>query len=110
MAQLTRLQRLNLCTHSYSSGSLSCLSAMAGSLTRLHLSSAHGPSAGLAVLTRLQHWECRINNEAATQALAGALPHLAGLTCLVRQCGLLLGLRYIKANTVHMASWPSPML
>ncbi|KAI7837487.1 hypothetical protein COHA_008678 [Chlorella ohadii] len=85
VAQLTRLQRLNLCTHSYSSGSLSCLSAMAGSLTRLHLSSAHGASAGVAVLTRLQHWECHINNEAAAQALAGALPHLAGLTYLIVQ-------------------------
>jgi hypothetical protein len=80
--QLPRLQRLELEGCAYSGGSLSHLSALGSSLTRLDVS-AEGTAAVLAALTRLQHLDSRIESETARQTMTAALPHLTGLTCLV---------------------------
>ena len=85
VTQLPRLQRLRLEYSRYSSDSLSQLSALAGSLTRLDmLQVKYIPAAGVAALTRLQHLKWSVHDEADVQSLAGTLLHLTGLTCLVR--------------------------
>ena len=84
LAQLPRLQRLKLCECGYSADSLSPLSALAGSLTRLEVSGTWLPAASLAALTRLQQLHFDICRWPAVLATAAALPHLTGLTCLVR--------------------------
>lgn len=67
----------------YAADSLAWLSGLAGSLTRLDLDFTPVPADVLATLTRLQHLEQGIEDEAGALAVAGALPHLTGLTCLV---------------------------
>lgn len=83
MSQLTRLQRLKLGGYFLSPSSLSQLSALASSLTRLELCFTEMPTAALAALTRLQHWKFETSDEGAALDVASALPHLTGLTCLV---------------------------
>ena len=84
LTQLPRLERLRLEYCSFVSESLSHLSALAGSLTRLETLLVRDiPTAGLAALTRLQHLRWSVHDGAAVQSVAGALPHLTGLTCLV---------------------------
>jgi hypothetical protein len=76
---------LRLETCSYSSSSLSRLLALSGSLTRLELAEMEDLSAegGMAALTRLQHLLCWLGSPEAGEAIAAALPHLTGLTCLM---------------------------
>lgn len=87
IARLPQLRRLRLETCSYSSSSLSRLLALSGSLTRLELAEMEDLSAegGMAALTRLQHLLCWLGSPEAGEAIAAALPHLTGLTCLVRE-------------------------
>jgi hypothetical protein len=82
--RLPRLHRLRLESCSYSTGSMSRLSALSGSLTRLEIEDVVNPvaEAGLAALTRLQHLMCALVLEEAGQAVAAAVHHLTGLTCL----------------------------
>ncbi|PRW21009.1 small GTP-binding [Chlorella sorokiniana] len=90
-ARLPQLQRLKLDCCSYSPDSQSKLSALGGSLTRLQVHDMEPPGQDcLATLTRLQHLECDMVVPEAHEAVAAALPHLTGLTCLALwgTCGL----------------------
>jgi len=89
-AQLPQLQRLKLFACDYSAHSLSRFSALSGSLTRLDVQHFGLPTPSLAALTRLQHLRyCPDDLGIAAEAIAYALPHLTGLTCLVSlsECG-----------------------
>ena len=67
----------------YSADSLSRLSALSSSLTRLNIDMCSMSSTALAGLTRLQHLYCIPFSADTCAAVTGALPHLTGLTCLV---------------------------
>ena len=101
----------------YSAESMQQLSLLSGSLTRLEAIYANMPSvAGLPALTRLQHLEC--TESRSGEGIAGALPHLTGLTCLVSGAGggpahLGIGLVLIDADAEHAflkgRVWLSPV-
>ena len=86
-AQLPQLQRLKFDMCDCSADSMSRLSALSSSLTRLEVSNGPLTAPQLAMLTRLQHF-CWLTGHADSSAVASsALPHLTGLTCLVSPLG-----------------------
>lgn len=107
-AQLLRLQRLKLEDCWYSANSLSPLSALAGSLTRLDVCGSYEALANLpaelSVLSQLQHLECWCMHNA--HAVWGALPHLVSLTCLVR-CACLRACAAAGCFHAHQPSKPA---
>ncbi len=92
-AQLPQLQRLRLYQCGFSANSLSQLSTLSGSLTRLERLCGNLSTPTLAALTGLRNLAYMPAPSGTCAAAVAALPHLTGLTCLVSPLGRSRGVR-----------------